>query len=840
MPAAVHQLFFSGQFSIMHSCKLLTANIVLFGIRIGAQQAFYCTMIRNYIKIALRNLRNNKVYSLINIVGLTIGLTCAMLILLYVKDEVSFDRFHKKGASIYRVVFRSESNGEVRGGSSTGLLEGPRFSQNVAGIKSYVRVQDGRVNLKNGPDVVSQDLLFVDPSFFSVFSFDVIDGDPKSCLKEPHSVVLTKDEAKKRFGTTNAVGKMLMLEEQGKFVPYQVTAITENCPENSTIQYRMLLPMREKPGDLLNTENWFSAFLNTFVVLDDKADPRAVIAQMQRFYEKDAGETFRMLSARYGNKNRNLSTYSLQPMLDIHMSTTLSAQNGLQHASNPIYAYILSGIALFVLLIANINFVNLTVARSVRRAKEIGIRKAVGSDRKQLIIQFLGESFILCTIAFSLAVLLAFVVLPVFNELANKKLSLSYLLDAKLVASYIVLYLLAGLLAGFYPAMVLSGYKPVETLYSRFTLKGKGILQKSLVVLQFTLASFLIIATFTVYFQFEYLTKADLGFDDSNLVVVNKDNMTHEEAAAFKNELLTSHDIQSVAPKNGGYWGTGAKLPNDSSIMFAWETIDESYLQTLKLPIVKGRNFSADFPGDSAQSILINETFAKEAGWKDPIGKSVFFNYRDRTYQVIGVVKDYHFRALNEKIRPQVFTMANYNPYGTFYIKIRPNTAASSLSFIERKFRQFFPLTPYSYVFMDELNRNRYESEARWKKIIFFGAILTIFISCIGLFGLSVLAAEKRTKEIGIRKVLGASVQNIATVLSIEFVKLVMIALLIAMPLAWFAGKKWLDNYPYRITFGWTIFGYAALLVTLIAIFTVSFQAVKAALANPVKSLRSE
>ncbi|WP_089914130.1 ABC transporter permease [Chitinophaga rupis] len=801
-------------------------------------------MFKNYFKIALRNLARNKVYAFINIAGLAIGLACAMLILLYVKDEVSFDRFHHNGPNLYRIALKSVHHGSEYQDGNTGLLQGPRFTQNVTGIKSFVRIQSGSRDFKKGTEVESRDLLYVDSNFLSVFTFRLTDGDAKNCLRQPHSVVLTRDEAKKQFGTTAAVGKFLLLREDSLFVPYKVTAVTDNCPQNSSIQYKILLPFKENEADAKNNDNWFSFFLNTFVLLDDHANPQTVSAQMQRFYEKDAAEVFKAINIKYGtseSEDAQMGTYFLQPFREMHMSTTLPAQNGLQNASNPMYAYILSGIALFVLLIACINFVNLTVARSVRRAKEIGIRKVVGSERRQLVIQFLGESFLLCAIAFILAILLAQIILPFFNELSNKKLAIVYLLDAKLIAGYIALFLLTGLLAGFYPALVLSGYKPVETLYSRFNLKGKSYLQKSLVVLQFTLASFLIIATFTIYSQFNYLTKTDLGYDDSNIVMVNKDNLAHQRAAIFKAELLKYPDIEYVAPKNSGSWMTGAKLDNDSSISFAWETVDESYLQTLKIPLLQGRNFSADFPSDSVNSVLVNETFVKKAGWKNPVGRSVIFNYQNnKVYQVIGVVKDHHFAALNQKIAPQLFTMKNSNPYGTFYIKIRPNTAARSLEYIQKIFKQFFPLSPYSYVFKNEQNLRSYESEARWKQIILFGAVLTIFISCIGLFGLSVLSAQKRTKEIGIRKVLGASVQSIAAALSKDFIKLVMIALIIAMPLAWLAAGKWLESYPYRITLSWPIFVSAAVLVVMIALCTVSFQAIKAAFANPVKSLRTE
>ncbi|WPQ61189.1 ABC transporter permease [Chitinophaga sancti] len=799
-------------------------------------------MLGNYFKIAIRNLAQNKIYSLINIVGLTIGLTCAMLILLYVKDEVSFDRFHQNSSHIYRLVYKFTSKGAEQNNSFTSVLQGPKFAEHIPGIKSFTRVQGGGMDFKTATSLEGKAVLFVDPNFFSTFTFKVIDGDASTCLLSPHSIVLTKDEAKKQFGTVDAVGKVMMVSEKNTFVPYQVTAVTENCPQNSSIQYKILVPTKDDAAAVKDNDNWFSYYLNTFIVLDEHADPQTVTAQMKRFYEKDAAASFANMTAKFGDfRDGNLGTYLLQPMTDIHMSKDFGASNGLENASDPIYAYILSGLAGFVLLIASINFVNLTIARSVRRAKEIGIRKAIGSDRRQLIIQFLGESFILCGIAFLLAIAVAQLVLPVFNELSNKKLAMSYLLDARLILGYIGLFLLTGLLAGFYPALVLSGYSPIDTLYSRFTLKGKGWLQKSLVVLQFTLASFLIIATITMYSQFNYLTKADLGYDDTNLVLVDKQNMTHEEAATFKMELLKSPDIISVAPKNSGSWGTNVKLADESTVNFQWETIDESYLSTLKIPLVMGRNFSTRFPGDSAHSVIVNETFVKNAGWTNPIGQTVIFTFKDnKTYQVIGVVKDYHYGGLTRAIGAQLFTMDNANPYGTFNIKLKPNTRARGLAFIEKKYNTFYPFSPYNYWFMKDTNQLNYEYETRWKSIILFGAILTIFVSCIGLFGLSVLAAEKRTKEIGIRKVLGASVQSIATVLSVEFVKLVMIALLIAMPLAWIAVSKWLENYPYRVTLGWSIFAGAGGLVLLIAICTVSFQAIKAAFANPVNSLRRE
>ncbi len=798
-------------------------------------------MLKNYFKIALRNLQRNKVYSFINIAGLSLGLACAMLIILYLKDEVSFDRFHQNVNHIYRIVSTNYFEGKEQKDGNTGFFQGPRFTQNVPGIEKFVRLQQGTEDIKSGTDVQSQDLLYVDSSFFNVFTFPLIHGNPGTCLKDPHSVVISEKEAKKRFGTKDAIGKIILIKTDSTFIPYGVSAVAKNTPQNSSIQFDMLLPFKESQADAGNNENWFNFFLNTFVVLSPNAKMASVEKSMHDYYVKDASQVFNEIKQKYGlDTNTKMGSYGLQHFADMHMSTELPAQNGLEHASNPVYSYILSGIALFVLLIACINFVNLTVARSVKRAKEIGIRKVVGSSRKQLIFQFLGESFLLCFIAFVMAVVLVKLILPVFNELSNKALSISYLFDAKLILAYVVLFFLTSFLAGFYPAVILSGYKPTATLYSRFNLSGKNYLQKSLVVLQFALASFLIVGTFVIYSQFRFLTHTNLGYDDNNIVEVSKNIRSHQEAGIFKTELLKNPDIIDVAPKNGGGWSTVARLADDSSIQFSYETVDESYIPMMKIQLLQGRNFSKGHPADSTHSVVVNEAFVKQAGWKDPIGKTVNFFYNKEEYQVVGVVKDYHYAPLNQKIKPQLFTMKNSNYYGIYDIKIRPGTASSTLEFIHKKFKDLYPMSPYSYVFKDEQNRKNYEAEAKWKQIILFGAILTIFISCIGLFGLSVLSAEKRTKEIGIRKVLGASVSSVVTTLSKDFLKLVLLAMVIAIPAASMVAGKWLENYPYRISLTWWMFAAAVLLVILIALATISFQAIKAALANPARSLRTE
>ena len=777
--------------------------------------------------------------------GLSLGLACAMLIILYVKDEVSYDRFHKNVTQIFRIgMKRIKPDGSLDGMNGiTGYFQGPKFTAGIPEIKSFVRLQSERKDIKTVTEITSQDMLVVDSNFFSVFSFPLISGNYRTALVDPNSVVLSEEMARKQFGTADALGKTIMIKDEvDKFTPYVVTGVAKRSPQNSSIKFDVLIPIKvSKEAEALN-ENWFNFFLNTFVVLSPGADIKAVEAKMKKVYEADAKESIKMVAEKYGDNSTTI--YSLQHFTDIHLSKDYSADNGLTDASNPVFSYILSGIALFILLIACINFVNLTVARSIKRAKEIGIRKVVGGNRKQLIFQFLGESFFLCFLAFLLAVIFVQLILPVFNQLSNKVLVLSYLFDFRLITGYILLFVITSLLAGFYPALVLSGYNPVQTLYSRFSLAGKNYLQKGLVILQFALASFLIIATITIYSQFNYLTNQKLGYDDSNLIAVNYSSPAarkNSDANRLKEELMSSPAIIDVACKNGGSWGTTAKVNGETQIQFVYETVNESYIPLLKIPVIKGRNFSKDFPSDSTHSVLVNEAFVRKAGWTNPIRQEVNFWYNEgEKYTVIGEVKDYHYESLTKEIAPQLFTMKPGNPFGKAFIKIKPNTATAALQHIEKTFKKLFPTIPYSYVFKDQENLKNYEAEAKWKQILLFGAVLTIFISCIGLFGLSVLSAEKRTKEIGIRKVLGASVRNVVSILSADFLKLVVISLLISIPVAWLAANKWLQNYPYRITLSWWMFTIAAVLVIFIALTTVSFQAIRAAFSNPVKSLRTE
>jgi putative ABC transport system permease protein len=796
-------------------------------------------MFSNYFKTAIRNLFGNRVYSFINISGLALGLACAMLIILYVKDELSFDRFQANANHIYRVYSQATSpdGSQTERMGITGVLQGPLFTSKTPEIKSFVRVNGGFADIKSGTNIKSQSLLKVDSNFFSVFSFPLLSGNPTTCLLGSNSIVLSEDVAKREFGTTDGLGKIILLKNNNEFTPYTVTAVSKRCPQNSSIKFEALLPMKVAPEEQAQKMNWFSFFLQTYVLLDPRADVKTVESKITKEYRSDAKELIKGMEEKYHIKDN--TAYKLQAFTDLHLNKDVSRED-ISGASDPLFSFILSGIAFFILLIASINFINLTVARSLKRAKEIGIRKVVGSNRKQLIIQFLGESFALCLAAFIFAVIIVKLSLPVFNSLSNKALAVSYLLDAKLVAGYIGLFALTGLLAGFYPALVLSNYNPVQTLYSRFQLAGKNHLQKALVVLQFRLASFLIMATFILFSQFNFLTSEKLGYDDSNLVLVNKQNLTLGESVRFKSELMKSRDILGASFKDNGLSITAAKISADSGFAFTYAAVDETFLSELKIPIVQGRNFSSDFPSDSAHAAIVNETFAKKAGWKNPIGQKLALGDETFKFQVIGVIKDYHYQSLSQEISPQAFTIKGEDGYGMAYIKIKPNSETASLAHIEKIFKHLFPLTPFSYIFKDQENLKNYEAEAKWKQILLFGAIITIFISCIGLFGLSVLAAEKRTKEIGIRKVLGASVGRVVSILSMDFLKLVIIALVISIPLAWILANKWLQNYPYRITLNWLMFAIAASMVLLIALLTISFHAIKTALANPVKSLRTE
>lgn len=795
-------------------------------------------MLKNYLVTTLRNLSRNKLFSLINLSGLSVGLACCMLIFLYARDEITYDRFQQKAGELYRITSVSHSpDGQEMKMGVVGMMPGPAFHREIPEIRSFVRLQEEGFTVKKGNEVFQQQAHAVDSNFFSVFSFPLLEGDPKTVLDDPYSLVLTKETAQKYFGDADAVGQTLELKVDTVFRPFVVKGIARDAPQNSSIKFRMLVPMAFKRlRD--NDQQWLNFYLNTFVLLPPGANLKAVEAKMETSFNRNAAVQLKEARERYNMQEQY--SFHLQPFLDMHLSRDFKAENGLTDGSNPTYSYILSGIALFIFLIACINFINLTVARSLKRAKEIGVRKVMGSQRSQLVLQFLGESFVLSFLAFLLAIGLANLLLPFFNEVSNKALSFSYLLDAKLVAGFVGMFLLTGLLAGIYPALVLSRFRPVETLYGKLRFGGRNLLSKGLVVLQFSLATFLVIATVIIYSQFSFLLNFNLGYDDKNVAVLNGGPFDRSRVQVIRSSFLQNPAVTAVSFDQGGRWSTAARINGSQDVSFDMKIIDENYFGLLRIPLAKGRGFSAAFPSDTAGAVVVNESFVKMAGWKEPLGQVVDFFYNNRKYAVIGVVKDYHYTSLNEKVGPQIFLSHPQYPLRDIYVKLRAGQAAAALPFLQKTFKQLFPLQPYEYRFKDADNEQQYAAERKWKQIVSFGAVLTIFISCIGLFGLSLLAAEKRTKEIGIRKVLGASVAAITRTLSASFLKLVLISALIAIPAAALLMQHWLENYPYRVELRWWMYVLATALIFFVALLTTSYQAVKAALANPVNNLRSE
>jgi putative ABC transport system permease protein len=532
-------------------------------------------------------------------------------------------------------------------------------------------------------------------------------------------------------------------------------------------------------------------------------------------------------------------TLSLEQISDIHLGS-FGQDNGLESGSSITYSYILGCIGIFILIVACINFINLAIAQSLKRSKEMGIRKVVGGTRKQLIRQFMTESLFVSSISFFIAILLAFSLLPLFNAMANKHMSFSYLADYKLYIVYFLLLLLTAFIAGFYPSLVLSSFKPVKVLYNRQKLMGKNYFTKGLVVLQFTLAIFFVVSAIAIYTQMNFIYNKDLGYDTKNLLRVDMPfGETSELFKTFRNELAGDPAVTGMAGRNRGGTITNART-SGKDIEVDYSKITETFFPVLKIPFKEGRNFSPDFPSDVTHSAVVNEAFVREAGWKDPVGRTVSLEGGNKTLTVIGVIKDYHFRSLKQKITAQLFSMDSSMNYGQAWVKINPADVSKTVSSIQQTFKKISPLFPFSYQFMTDNSAKNYETEAKWRQIITVAAILFIFISCIGLLGLVILSIEQRTKEIGIRKVLGAAVSGIVVLISKDFILLITIAFLIGVPVAYYAINQWLQNFAYRIDINWWMFALAGTSIVLIVLITLSFQAIRAAIANPVKSLRSE
>jgi len=763
-----------------------------------------------------------------------------MMIVLFIRDEISFDRFHTKKEQIFRVTARMTSDKETRLVGITNQIAGPSFAEDIPEIQTYVRMQSNPFIVRHDNEVNNEEATFVDNNFFSVFTFPLTSGDPEKVLSDLHSIVLSEKTALKYFGSTDVIGKTLELQINNVFEPFVVTGVAKNPPQNSTIQFSILLPF--KYNLKLYTDNtWVGFYMATFVVLNPNSDFKTVEPKLDKVFLSKAAIELKEMKDKYNFRDK--IHFGLEPILKMHLDKIdTESHNGLAGSSNPVYSYILSAIGLFILIIACINFINLTVTHSLRRGKEIGLRKANGGKRSQIMRQFFGESLLLCFIAFAIAILIVPTVLPFFNKMSDKNLSFSYLLDIHLIASYLMLFLITGLIAGFYPALVLSGFSPIETLYNRHRLAGKNWLAKSLVIIQFAMATILIISIVGIFAQFRFLTNVDLGYNDENVFIVHLPRGNNEAVIdLMKQELIKEPSIETIATKDFGQNFTKVKVNNNEKeldIAISW--MDENFLPALRIPVINGRNFSKEFPADASKSVLINETFAKEAGWDqasgiDPVGQILDY-YEGEKFTVVGVVKDYHFASLKEKITPLLLKKGS----GDLWVKTKPGQTAQALKTVREKFLKLLPYLPFEYDLMNSVNMKYYESEAKWKQIILTGALLSIMISCLGLFGLAIFTTELRTREIGIRKVNGATISEVIAILNTNLVKLVAIAFVISAPIGWFAMHRWLQNFAYRTELSWWIFALAGILSIGIALITVSWQSWRAARRNPIEALRYE
>jgi putative ABC transport system permease protein len=796
-------------------------------------------MIRNFIKTALNNMLRNKTYTAINIFGLSIGLACVMLITLYVRDEFSFDRFNKNGTDIYRLV----ENGRMPDGTNfkqsfTGDVQGYVFQQEIPGIKEMCRVNGGGESLvRKGRDLISESMFYADKNVFKIFTFPLVSGNPSTALNNPDNVVITTAIAEKYFGTNDCIGKVIQINQDGKFVPFTVTAVAKVPPHNSTIRFSFLLPIERTLPKFIDNNGWFSSYLTCFFLIDPHANIQAINQKMALVYNRHAGKAMADLKKKYGNFS---TEFLLEPFFDVHLSKDYGTGNGLTQSNKVDYSYILGGIALFILFIACINFINLSLSRALRRSKEIGIRKVIGSSRGQLVIQFLGESLLLTLLASFIAVLIVVTCLPGFNKLAQKDLQLSYLYNPQVIAVFVGILVVNTFLTGFYPALVQSGFKPVQTLYGKMKISGNNYFGKSLVVMQFVIAIFLVIGTVVMQKQFSYLVNYKIGYEPKDIVDLSLPQDKNPDFTLLKNDLLKFPFIKQVAGQSWSFtsvYATSFTVNNKDMGSVNYFNVDNAFLSQLHIPVIAGHSFRGEY-GDTSEC-LVNQVFIKKAGWNDnPIGKVI---HQDKhVLTVIGVTPDFHNTALNQPISPVVLRQTAKADYGEALIKIDPSQKEKALDAIQKEYKKIVPEYPCSYNFLTDMLADQYADVNQWKQMVTISSIVAIIVSCLGLFGLATLSIEQRVREIGVRKVLGASVTDISTLLTINFIKLVLISIVIASPLAWYAMNKWLQTFSYKIDMDiWVIFIAGAGSI-FIAAATISFQAIKAAIANPVKSLRSE
>ena len=797
-------------------------------------------MIRNYLKTAWRNIRKNKLFSFINILGLSIGIATCFIIMLYVQDELSYDRFNKNADNIARVVFHANLNG----GKIDESVTMPPVAQTMK--KDFPEVQDATRILSFGtPKITYNNTVFkddqfalVDPNFFSIFTLPMIEGDAKTALTQPDGIVITQEISEKYFGKAEPIGKIIEINSDTTRV-YKVTGVIKNMPSNSHFHFDLLGSMTSWAD--AKSDSWLYGGYHTYLLLKPGTDLKKIEARFPDMVAKYMGPQIQQqmgLSLQQFRTKGNTLGFALQPLKDIHLNSNTS--NEFEPGGNASYVYIFGGVALFMLIVACINFINLSTAGASKRAKEVGIRKVAGSGKLQLVGQFLAESIL---IAFALVEL----ALPAFNNISGKHLSF----DVKPILAFIGLGLLVGVVAGIYPAFYLSSFKPIAVLKGKLTSNHKSFgLRSGLVVFQFFISVALIIGTIVVYQQMKYIQNKDLGFNKEQIITIPNSYALGKNEPVFKQQMLQDPRIINATasyykPAGPTNYNNALAYPqgNDNLVVDGVEYhVDENYIPTLGMKMASGRNFSKDFATDST-GIILNETAAHAFGWNDmsAVGKTVIRQNSDRgnnvPFHVIGVVKNFNFKSLHEAVSPLYMSL---QPEGGLIFKIKTTDVAGLLATMKKNWDAYNTDQPFTYNFMDDLFNKTYSAEQKTGAILNIFSVLIILVACLGLFGLVTYTSEQRTKEIGIRKVLGASVSQVTQMLSKEFLKLVLIASLIAFPVAWWTMNKWLQSFAYRSNISWWVFVVAGLAALLIALITVSSQAIKAAISNPVKSLRSE
>jgi len=805
------------------------------------------TMIFNYLKIALRNIKKYMTYSFINITGLAIGMACVILILLFIQDELSYDRFHEKADRIYRVVDSFDvPGGFERDFAFTSAPFAPTLKQDFPEVEDAVRLLTRRHMVTYDDKKYFEDFLFyADASVFNIFTFPLVAGNPETALAASNTIVISESTALKYFGKDDAMNKTLNINDQD----YLVTGIMKNMPKNSHFYAQLFASMKtfEKDPELqeLYFQTWARHEFYTYLLLHENYSPEDLQAKLPAFIEKYAAQEIKTILG------GSLSS-RLQPLKSIHLHSHLQME--INPNGDIKYVAIFSVIALFILLIACVNFINLATARSVNRSKEVGLRKVVGASRYQLIQQFLGESLFFTLFALFLALILIVLALPLFNSLTGKEIEMNNLTNFILLGSIGLLIVFVGLISGSYPAFFVSRYQPADALKKTVNISsGKSYLRKGLVIFQFTLSIILFIATAVVLDQLDFLRNRKLGFNKEHVVVVPiRSNSIRKNAEAIKAELRQNPNIISgtitIGVPGGIVAGDAIRLVTEEgkkTLTLRMIYTDHDYVKTMGMEIVEGRDLSKEMSTDASEAFLINEAAVRELQLENPLATQVEWGGSDYDYgiekkgRVIGVVKDFQFQSLRDAISPLIIHVWSQNTF-VFALRIQPDDISSTLAFIENKWKELDPAHPFEYSFMDETFDRLYRSEEKLSNIFSIFSMLAIFIAALGLFGLALFMVEQRTKEIGVRKVLGASVGSIFALLSKEFAILVLLANIFAWPTAYLLMQKWLQNFAYRVPMEPWLFVLAAVLAFVIALVTVSFQAMKAALANPVESLRYE